>query len=241
MQLLLAFIMAAGDLSFPPTDGERPANVFLDETDAKLFAFCRTAILQDRGLTCTLFIGSTDDWIVKRLLPDPSFLKALDASADTSLFERFEPEGARSTRRSIRNTDIAGLYQSRGEATQALAESLTKVQRSRLPGVYLRTEGLMALCRSEFAGLFEDANTPQQIRKLVEDRFSTKAAMLHQGIFTLRTLDELPTLHSELRLVSMELDLQIMQLLTTTERQRLVDLIRRSRSLDAVVVGGPPM
>jgi len=241
MQFVLALMLAAGDPLVPPTDSLRPANVVLDDTDAKLFAFCRTAILQDRGLTCTPFIGSTDSRIVSRLLPDPRFRDALDMSADTSIFQRPEPEGVAKSRSSPRDTDIAAYYQQRGTATQTIAAKLTKEQLAKLPGVYLRTEGLMALCRPEFAGLIENVETPQQIRRIAEERCDTRSSLLHRAIFTLRTLDELPTLHSELRLVSTELDWQIVQLLTTVERERLLDLIGRSKSLDGVVIGGPPM
>lgn len=234
---VLCFAMACSTLL--SAEDKNQSTTRLDETDSKLFAFCRMAVLHDRGLTCTIFAKNTDRWIVDQLLPKDSFRQALDASKDTSSFNA--PKDAASTRASNQASEgIVARYQQKDESTNTLYSRLSADQRSRLPGVYLRMEGLVALTRSGFAGLFENQETPQRIRQLAEDTFREKAAPVHRAIFAMKDVDELATYHSELRLISADLDWRIVQLLTAIERQRLLEIIQKSRSLDDAVSGAPP-
>jgi hypothetical protein len=210
-----------------------------NELDRKLQAYCDGAILRSRGLACSPLAGSTDRWILEHLVPQPAFLQALDGSGLPELGEPIKVDSRAAPRRRNEMDDIVQAYQSTRTYSSKLEGRLSAAQRQRLPLVYLNAEGLMALCRPEFAAMLESAETPGKIRELANTLWRDEASPLHRALFTLTSLDEAPTLELQLRSVAYKLDCRIVDLLTEEERKKLVELLGISNDLRRVAHGAP--
>lgn len=235
--VIICVALALLSASYASSSGEESTGFDVEkEKDRKLIAFCQSAILQQRGLACTPFAGSSDKWILEKLVPDERFLKALDESQDTSLFAS---QDASPQKKKSKSNNVVGLRQQPDTYTDTLSSKLKPAQLQKLPGVYLHVEGLMALCRPDFSKLFDDIKTQERVRDLVEETWSNKLSLGHRALFTLKTLDEAPLFELELRRGSAELDMQIAKLLNEKERDRLLDLISRSSAMSRFVHGPP--
>lgn len=221
--------LAAGD--------ENASEGDLTEEETKLFAFCETAILQDRGLVTTPFDGSSDKYIVQHLLNDEEFLKALDSSRITDEIVAYK-RIVQPVRPSA--NDELGSLLLRDVNTFKLEDALSAPQMQQLPGVYLRLEGMIALCRREFSPMFQNPETQRKIRELLRCEGFSRAAPIYQSIFLKNPGDERPIIHAALRRISADVDWKVVQLLNNVEKERLVELLSQSRSLDAVVRGRLP-
>lgn len=223
-------------------DDQHDDIVRLNEIDKVLYAFCQSAVLRDRGLACSPLAGTTDRWILEKLMTKKSFHEAL-ASSKAPSWLSIASEDKRLTQLPDTSTKTASgvlaVYQAVTKQTSDIRSSLAPDQQEKLPGVYLRVEGPMALCRPDFAGMFENAETQNRIQALVYEAFSQKASPLHRTLFGLSNADEAPIYQAELRRLSADTDWQIVELLTEKERQRLWDVISDSRSLDPVTYGPP--
>jgi hypothetical protein len=219
---------------------EEPDGIDLQkESDRKLFAFCQGAILRQRGLACSPFAGTTDKWILEEFVPTLRFAKTLDDSLDTSTFSAKDIEEVTQENALKWKSSVVQYYQRHDKTTDLLISKLTPPQLRRLPGVYLHVEGLMALCRPQFAQLFEDTSSQDRIRKLVEDTWSKEGSPLHRCLYSLKTREEAPLLELDLRKCSAELDLRIVKLLSEKERHRLVEIISNSLGMSRIVSGAP--
>jgi hypothetical protein len=136
--------------------------------------------------------------------------------------------------------DVLDQFQRPDEDSGKLLSKLTSAQRARLPGAYLRMEGLMALCRPDFELMFDDAMTQDRIRTTVRKSWE-KAMLMHRALFTLKSRELAPLYQAELRRISADLDWQIVRLLNETERNRLLGLIGKSRKLDGIASGCPSL
>lgn len=233
--LLAVVLLSAGIL--PAEDSQSDDQKQMDQ---KLAAFANVAILQDRGLTCTPFAGSSDRWILERLLGNERFMAGLRASEPTS---DYVDEEAMKAWPKLTDKKAHGMLPCLTDdgARDDLAKKLTAEEMEKLPGVYLRLEGFMALSRPEFAELFEDRTTQEQITKTVTNTFHEKAGPIHRTFFSFPIDEELmPLYHGELRKVSAELDLKILMMLSETEQVRLRNLLTKSKSLNRVVQAPPP-
>ena len=236
--IFVAFVVLSA--SYTTSYWEEPTGFDLEkEKDRKLLAFCQGAILRERGLTCTPFAGSSDKWILEKLVPDARFVKALDASQETSLYSAKDASLEKHEEPPKSKTRIVEIYQRTDRFSDLLSSKLEQAQMQRLPGVYLHIEGLMALCRPEFSKLFDDVKTQDRVRQLVEEAWSNKTSPVHRALFGSKTLDEAPLFELELRKGSAQLDMQIVKLLNEKERDRLLDLISRSSTMSRIVHGPP--
>jgi hypothetical protein len=208
-----------------------------DDLERKLYAFCISALMKQRGLSASPFAGSTDDWILKSLVPNDDFQKALNHSEVMSSYARTDDAGKAGhlTKRKAGNSVLLLLQRPNSRLPLALSSE----QRKRLPGVYLHVEGLLALCRPDFTGLFEDDSKQKEIANMVEIHFKQKVAPLYAALFTLETTDDLPILEVEIRLRSAEIDWLIVNSLTRKEQERLGELLDRTAGLMSVVAGPP--
>jgi hypothetical protein len=245
MVLLLAGIAGYSQAEAKASDpwGAKIENIDMhQEVDRKLVAFCQGAILRERGLACSPLAGSSDNWILEHLLPDQGFLEALDKCGEFPAFSAGKPvkdHADKNVRPRHRTDDVIALYQRTNATSDKLRAALTAEQLKRLPGVYLHVEGLLALCRPEYAGLFEDADSPAKIRELGEQVWSQEASPVHRALFGLQSLDEAPSLELELRRISFVLDLRILAMLKPAERSKLAKFVHGTLPLLRIAHGAP--
>ena len=207
------------------------------EGDRKLLAFCQGALLHQRGLACSPLAGTTDMWILERLVPKREFLAALDAAPASSLlrFEGADPGRARKDG----SDDLLRHYQRQDKYTDKLKSVLTPEQRKRLPLVYLYTEGLIALYRPEFMGVLDGKESQERIQKMANEAWSKEASPIHRALFGLQSLDEAPLLAVDLRRSAYHLDLRIANALSKSERAKLVELLSSTTALRRETHGAP--
>lgn len=225
----------------PPDDAEARNAI-----DHKLAAFCQTAILRDRGLACSPFAGWSDDWIFTKLVAEERFLAALKEAKSPAWLRAPDTKIAEQKSSSCPNSRTEELYfsQSKSRYSEQLRSTLSEDLHEKLPMVYLRIEGAMALGRPEFTPLFEDVSTQSRIRKFVRTTSEEKSLVLHRTLFGLNhaNIDVAPLYQAELRKVSADADLQIvLHMLTETERDRLWEMLSGSKGLDAVVTAPPSL
>lgn len=210
------------------------------DVDRKIIAFCQGALLNQRGLACTPFAGNTDRWILNSLLPQQGFLVAIDATENIAMFSVESPcRDTKPIATDLNIEDIVRFYQVHNKSSDELRKRLTEQQTQRLPAVYLYTEGLMALCRPEFTKLFDNKESQERIRKLADEAWTKDAQKLHQSIFVSTDLLEAPSIEMELRKVSYRLDCQIANILTKTERTKLLSIISKCDAIRRVTRGAP--
>jgi len=210
------------------------------ELDRELIAFCQGALLNQRGLSCSPFAGNTDRWILNGLLQQQGFLMAIDASKNIAVFssESLCPDPKPKPVDS-KPEDIVTFYQVHNHFSDDLKKRLTEQQVQRLPVIYLYTEGLMALCRPEFTKLFDNKESQERIRKMANEAWTKDAQKLHQSIFVSMDLREAPSVEVELRKISYRLDCQIANILTKSERIKVLDIVSKSDSIRRVTRGAP--
>ena len=192
-------------------------------------------------MTRSPLAGSSDRWILDHFITDDKFLAALATSGSaleffdlTILTERIRTTHANSP-------DTASAFYTHADASTAdLLERLTPAQRERLPGVYMRLEGLLALCRPEFSKLFDNPTTQDNIRKLVDAEDALHFADIHRALATGVDKHDRITCHAWLRKWSSEMDWRIVQLLDANERNRLLKLVSESDALNEVIYAPPP-
>jgi hypothetical protein len=203
------------------------------EVDRKLLAFCHGALLRQRGLACTPFAGSSDRWILTTLVRKSEFLEAIDKTPEVASLTDSD------ARRDSVGVDYIDQLQAYDQSTRELRKVLTADQWKRLSLVYLHTEGMIALLRPQFKEYFESKELRDRIPRLADEAWTKEAADLHRGLFGLRSLDEAPIMELKLRQLSYQLDCRIANLLNQADRQRLVDLISASASIQRVTSGAP--
>lgn len=211
----------------------------ISEKDRKLFSFCQLAILRDRGLSCFPLAGSSDKWILENLESNEQFRSVFDLAPELSgTADLTADQGTPDRGRKTKSDDIL-TFQRKESYSRELASKLTPNQLKKVPAVYLHLEGCMALCRPEFRPLFEDAETQNRVRRLTQQVFREKASPFHRMLFGLQSDDEAPIYQAELRRISADLDWQIVQALSDTERGRLQSFISKSWKLKNVTFGPP--
>jgi hypothetical protein len=215
-----------------------PKNLDLkDKTDQKILEFCREAILHERGVAWSPFYPPTDGRIAKRLASNKHFLKALD---DSTYVFKVEPPLAEVPKPPKEIGDIIDHMQRKITQGEEMKRKLTDYQRYKLPAVYLHLEGFAALCRPEFEFLLEKKETVEAIRKLYEEAWEKKASPIGRGLFTLREPHEGPLLHFGLRAVAYEVDCQIVELLSKSEREKLVEILDASDGMQYEAIHSAP-
>lgn len=217
----------------------------LDSSDnkvaLKLFAFCQSSLLHDRGLACSALAGTSDQWIFERLIDNRQFKVALSKSEPTA---QYLDEKAMKSRPNVLEDEYDGdlppCMVDDGFRDE-LVKKLTAGEMERLPGVYLRLEGLMALCRPDFGHLFDDKKKQDEIVAIVTKVFVERASPIYRRIFAGRIPDdEFSIYHADLRRVSVELDEQILKILSEQEQGKLWQILLDSKSLDGNISGPGP-
>jgi len=201
-----------------------------------IVAFCEQALLTDRGLIISPFIGGSDQRILTYQLHDEKFRKALNSTGDTTDFTDFQALNETLKIPPSGENDLPYLGRSSTSATQELFQKISPDEQKRLPGLYLRLEGLSALVRPDFAKLFEKPETVQKIEALAK-KYAEPAGRYHLRLFSSPPLtdDDLTICASRLRRLSADLDIAILCILTPLERQRVVTLLRKSSDLQPLI------
>ena len=233
LTLLILFILLVIPHFVPSLQADEPcwANFDLGNPDElHLVAFCEQALFNDRGLTISPFVGGSHNWILEHLLPNEEFRKALTKSEATSEFADLEALKEWLNELTAEEDDF------QGSITRELFQKLSPEEQKRLPGLYLRMEGLLTLLRPDFAKLFENPETPEKILSLAEIH-GERAAMFHRGLFSSSQCpeDNITICKAGLRRASADLDNAILCLLTPLERQRVVTLLRKSNDLQPYI------
>lgn len=243
LTFLILFILLVTPHFVPSLQADEPcwANFDLGNPDElHLVAFCEQALFNDRGLTISPFVGGSDNWILQHLLPNEEFRKALIKSEATSEFADLEAlkESLEESLRAAAGEEAERKHpmMSSDYATEELFQKLSPEEQKRLPGLYLRMEGLLTLLRPDFAKLFENPETPEKILSLAEIH-GERAAMFHRGLFSSSQCpeDNITICKAGLRRASADLDNAILCLLTPLERQRVVTLLRKSNDLQPYI------
>jgi hypothetical protein len=201
----------------------------------KLQAFCNTGALMDRGLANTPFSHGTDAWVNTQLLTDAQLV---------DIISQLQPPSFQSVPSSENPVDkdiLDELYfQRTDEIQEAIRQKGGQDVFAKLPYVYLRVEGLMALSRPELRGVFDEPDHTQPlVRRLYVRAWEDQASLAHRALFTLpsEATDEAPTYVAMLRRVTADIDCRALDLLSPAEQQRLLVVIESSRSLDRLVYG----
>lgn len=113
--------------------------------DFRLYAFCEKAILVERGISCDTFLFGTDRWILDDLLCKQGFKEALLKTPDLSEYSTGERIAGSDP--DAENFEYPTVWFTNPSYTSLLLEKLTEAEVRRLPGIYLRLEGLAALVR----------------------------------------------------------------------------------------------
>lgn len=200
-----------------------------------LYDFCQRGMLESTGMACNIFAvywpDGLDSWIEKRLLPMERFKKALAEAKYT--MDYFDPNRVdladKALQKRIEDSPIWATYQGGGVESKTSKRIFSDGDRTKLPGLYLRAEGLMALCRPEFAKLFEPRERQWEVKRMVADRDSTFMDF-NRALYL--DIKEKPTVAVMMRKLQVDLDCQIVLFLNDVERDRLVEIIERSRSFD---------
>jgi len=205
--------------------------------DFRLFAFCEKAILGERGISCDSFIFGTDAWILSELLPKQGFKEVLLRTPDLSEYSI----GARivGPDPDAENFERPSVWFTFSRHTDLLLQKLTEAEIQRLPGIYLRLEGMSALVRPDFGKIFDNRNSQAKIEKLFE-KYGKSAAPFYERLFAAHPLtdDDFIVYRASLRRLSADLDREILQTLTPAERKRVAQFLKKSSELDGIVV--PP-
>ena len=207
------------------------------DLDRRLTVFCQCGLLQNRGVAITVFADSTDARIYGRLEENKAFQLALgvsDADLDKAKSIR------RSQSRTVQTEEFTPVHQRPDEHSEKLRSVIAVDHRKFLLYIYLQLEGLQALCRSEFVeALALTPATHRSIRMMAQEAHK-KALPGYQAFFIdgVDRLDRLEYLLG-LRQLSVELDTQILDILTRPERIKLLELVRESLMLRTDVVDAP--
>lgn len=224
----LLFFICFLAIAFEDVEEMRGINLVDDKLMVKdiLDGFCQLAILTDRGLSHY----NTDEWIYDYYCSRESFHQALSESKPTDQYLIKDVPAVYDKK----NPGVFHMHNTT-RYSRKLRTSLREYA-PKLPGVYLRAEGLMALVRPEFAGLFESKNKRRQIADLVHKTYDDNIRHLHAVMFAVPD-NYKPIVHARLRMISLELDREIVKLLSQTEQERLATLISDSVSLNYLVKG----
>jgi len=206
--------------------------------DAQLGMFCQTGCVQDRCLQ-SAFIGPAETFLIDHLTKDEAFCREFGISPE-------QTEKLRARRREeLVDVPFPFTRKSR-ESREALVTieaphwpdrahlhaGLTPEQRSRLPVLFLRLEGLSAVRRLEFQELL--GVSLEQQRKIVElwEACSREVYIpVARACFVDAPEGPLlyPSLIARRRLATVALDYQILSLLTAEQRAKLVPLTEEAR------------
>lgn len=225
-----------GDWSYPSDEKLMLEGFRSPQRDMSLYSFCQRGILGDTGLAHCYFAGSTDEYLAKRWLKDKPFKEALAKAGDT--MEYAGDWVLKKTEQGAKDPEERALspYQSRGYRP-TLESLLSKEEFAKLPGVYLRMEGMMALCRPEFEKLFETNEKQKSVRAFVQAEYDDRASKINYILFAHALEGQRAMFIAHLRRSAVDLDCRIVLALSDVERDRLLALIDKSRSLDGLVFG----
>lgn len=204
--------------------------------DFRLFAFCEKAILAERGISCDFFLFGTDRWIKDELLSRQGFKEALLRTPDLS--EYSTGACAAEIDANAEDFEIPIVWFTSSSFRPLLLEKLTEAEVRRLPGIYLRLEGLAALVRPEFGKLFENQDSQKKIEKLFKKHGKSAGFFYNRSIAHHLSDDDFIVYQAGLRRLSADLDREILQMLTPAERKRVAQFLKKSSELDSIVV--PP-
>lgn len=241
----LTMALQSASYSCDVNDGTKEINSHVNislrnECDKNLYAFCQAAILHDRGLACSPFAGSSDKWILEKLLTSRGLFTTLDELPVPLIVEKGEAIQTVSVPRSgAGQDDVLAVYQASDKFSSTLELKITPHQKQRLPYIYIHMEGCMALCRPQFAGLLEKAEKQKVVRQIIQEASTERVLPLHRSLFGLQTVDQAPIYQAELRRISAETDWKIIEIMNDAERKRLWALISSSRKIKSVVHGAP--
>jgi hypothetical protein len=184
-------------------------------------------------------MGTTEEWLSLHLAKEPEFqtaiglstqqIKDLDPGSDEKAGLKRNPKQSK--------TSSHWFYWTADDPYRIRLQSvMTDSQRSKLLGVYLHVEGLMALGRPEFQKLLNISPEKQkQIEEMAAKVCREVAAPCQQAFFVMRSQaqlrEELPAYQAELRLATAKLDRDVLNILDRKERCELLRLIREAEPL----------
>jgi hypothetical protein len=207
------------------------------ERERLLYSFCQRGMASTKGCTGlarTPFGGSGGSWICRNYLSDKKVFEALDASKRTDEYLDEAPKLTGSDE--FKQSNFYQLYFENDELDK-LKLTLTADQLTKLPGAYLRIEGMMALCRPDFTKLFDAPERQAAVQKCFANWHENVTSPLHRAIFVQSDTKMIPMFSSFLRRVSTDADCEVVLFLSNAERDKLLALIEKSRSLDDALIG----
>jgi hypothetical protein len=203
--------------------------------------FCGEAKLFDRGVSNTPFAGVMDNWVVHLISESKSFVELLGATeSQVKELRKRGPNGRPWEKDDINKLALTNHDTVNGTCRYDLDEVLTGEQKRKLPAIYLDLEGLSSLRRECFQNLL--GMSPDKQRKivsLINDFEYNKSDPLHKAIFTLssKEMSNWPEIRLRLRILSAELDLKILDILSDAERKKLIPIARQAYEQQPLVTG----
>jgi len=218
------------------------AIVFADDQDAndpdsdrKLTVFCQSGLLESRGVAVTPFARTSDFRICEGLKQIPAIQTALGVT-DADLARAASIRATR--RQTVESKEFTPAYQLPDEYSEQLQSVIPDKNRKVLLYLYLRLEGLEALCRPEFVEILGLTPATHRSISVMAQKAYEKAQPKYHGLFMDGAVEELDRVEItlELRQTSVELNKQILNILTRTERIKLLKLVRESLELSPEIV-----
>lgn len=203
-----------------------------------LYAFREKSILIERGISCDSFLFGTDSWIMGGLVPKPEFKAALAKVPDVP--EYLINKDCATPTEEHKESDGIGFWLTPSETRDRLLAMLSEEEACRLPYVYLRLEGFIALIRPQFRKLYDKPESQDKVEKLVRE-YAVDAGLFYGRLMSSPPLTEEDFLvcRAGLRRLSADLDREIYKFLSAEERKRVASLLKVSSELDRIVVPPP--
>jgi hypothetical protein len=213
------------------------------DADRVLEEFCSEGLARNRGIVHTPFAGPIDHWLLQKIAQDKRFeqeiikgCKALDIEIPEKPVK--PSDLGKAVAKKSRNAVVTDLDHKEGDFRGVLEDSLNGAVGKILPEIYLRLDGLSALRRYQFIDSLEISEEQQQELKLLIDAFVDRARDYHKAIFSYqRGRPTLREFEDELRLLSSELDKQILKTLNEEQKQKLAQIVEREKKLGVLLEG----